>query len=136
MKKQTISSLSKKADKLVSEYIRKRDAILTTWWLDYIKCITCWQVKEYKLFDAWHFISRSNRSTRWQEQNINAQCKVCNCWGWWRQYEHGKAIDKKYWEWTADTLIKLWNQTQKVTIQFLENILEEYQEKLNNLKLN
>lgn len=128
----------KNADNIMSKYVRKRDAILTTWWEDYIRCISCWQVKEFKCFDAWHFQPRQHKATRWQEQNVNAQCKRCNNknWGWWEQYKHWLGIDKKYWKWTADTLVKLAKEIQKINTSYLAWIIEEYQEKLNNLKFN
>lgn len=132
----SISVLTIKADKIFSEYIRKRDALKTTWSLEKCVCITCWELKDYSQFDCWHFISRSSRSTRWEEKNCNAQCKVCNNWWSGRQYEHGKAIDRKYWEWTADLLVRLGNEPQKVTREFLQEIIRKYTDKLELLTTN
>lgn len=132
-KKVSISTLTIKADKVLSEYTRKRDCIKTSGTVEKGVCITCWETKNYEQFDAGHFITRASRSTRWQEQNVNTQCKACNWWGSGRQYEHGLAIDKKYWEGTADILVRLWHEPQKVTREFLEEIIREYTEKLYNL---
>lgn len=132
-KKVSISVLTIKADKILSEYTRKRDCIKTSGTIEKGVCITCWELKNYEQFDAGHFVTRASRSTRWQEQNVNAQCKACNWWWSGRQYEHGVAIDKKYWEGTADRLIRLWHIPQKITREFLEEIINEYTLKLNDL---
>jgi len=129
-KANSVSSLTKKADKLYSEYIRKRDAIWTTWTLDRIICITCWETKDYIQFDCGHFVTRANKSTRWDYLNSNAQCKVCNNWGSWRQYEHWKAIDKKYWEWTADKIMQKWRTIFKLNSIYLQEKIEDLINKL------
>lgn len=46
--------------------------------------------------DAGHFITRDNMATRWEEENVNAQCQKCNRFQSGKQYEHGLAIDKKF----------------------------------------
>lgn len=129
-KKISVSVLSKKLDKIFSEYIRKRDALETTWTLQKIRCITCWEIKDYYQFDCWHFITRASKSTRWEEKNCNAQCKVCNNWWWWRQYEHWKAIDLKYWNWTADLLVRLWHEPQKLSSERLQERIKYFEEKI------
>ena len=135
-KANSISVLGKKLDKVFSEYIRKRDAIATTGYLWEIVCITCNERKEYYQFDCWHFVSRANRSTRWEENNCNAQCKVCNNRWWGRQYEHWKAIDKKYWEWEADRLITKWQEVFKVTRGYLQDKIDDISDKLSSLDNN
>lgn len=132
-KKVSIIALSKVADKLASEYIRKRDCLATTWTLTHWICITCWERKEYSQFDCWHFITRANRNTRWDEKNMSLQCKVCNCWGWWRQYEHWIALDKKWWEWTAQSLLNKSKQIKKLTSFELLEIIDFYKKELLQL---
>ena len=46
--------------------------------------------------DAGHFVTRDNMGTRWEEENVNAQCPHCNRFKGGKQFEHGLAIDKKY----------------------------------------
>ena len=46
--------------------------------------------------DAGHFVTRENMGTRWEEENVNAQCPHCNRFKSGKQYEHGLAIDQKY----------------------------------------
>jgi hypothetical protein len=84
--------LINKLDESFSLYIRLRDS-------DHqgvCKCITCGDFKHYAQMDAGHFVTRDNMVTRWEEQNVNAQCPHCNRFKAGKQFEHGLAIDKKY----------------------------------------
>lgn len=66
--------LEKKADDLFSEFIRRRDA--NEW--GFVKCCTCPQLDHWKEMDCGHFMSRINKSTRWEELNCGPQCRICN----------------------------------------------------------
>lgn len=84
--------LINKLDTAFSEFIRLRDS-------DHqgvCKCITCGDFKHFTKMDAGHFVTRDNMITRWDEQNVNAQCPACNRFQGGKQFEHGLAIDKKY----------------------------------------
>jgi 5-methylcytosine-specific restriction endonuclease McrA len=84
--------LINKLDTSFSEFIRLRDS-------DHqgvCKCVTCGDFKHFTQMDAGHFITRDNMATRWEEENVNAQCQSCNRFKGGKQYEHGLAIDKKY----------------------------------------
>ena len=127
----SIKILTNKADIIFSRYIRTRDSLQTTLSHDKCVCITCLEVVDN--IQCWHFVSRASRSTRWEEKNANGQCPACNCWGWGRQYEHGLAIDLKYWSWIADILIKLWHEPEKMTREFLEGIIGKFTTKFAEL---
>lgn len=119
----------KKADRYFSEYIRKRDT-------DYRglgQCITCGQWKPYDKLDCGHFISRRFGATRYDEKNANAQCSKCNRFQNGNQYEHGKAIDKKYGEGTADELLQKSKMRCKRTQKDYEWIAREYNKKIDNM---
>jgi len=90
------SKLTDIADKLFSLYIRRRDKDLP--------CCTCWQFKED--MQCGHFVTRGEYSVRWDEKNADKQCWLCNSkfWGNGEVWKHGKYIDKKWGEWTADYL--------------------------------
>ena len=126
----SISVLTMKADKIFGEYIRTRDSLKTTGTKDKCVCITCgetvWNIQ------CGHFITRSAKSTRWEEKNAHWQCPKCNCWWAGRQYEHGKAIDRMYWEWTANLILRLSNEPEKLTAEFIKEIIRKYEEKLEN----
>lgn len=129
MRKSRNRSLAmKKADKYFSEYIRLRD----TGPGGFGYCITCNKKAHISELDAGHFIDRSKKATRYNENNVNAQCITCNRFQSGRQYEHGKAIDKKYGKGTADKLLKTSQQIIKAGQSFYEEKAEIYKKKLND----
>lgn len=84
--------LINKLDASFSEFVRLRDS-------DHqgvCRCITCNDFKHWTQMDAGHFVTRDNMATRWEEENVNAQCPHCNRFKGGKQFEHGLAIDKKY----------------------------------------
>jgi|SRR5690606_33029712 len=84
--------LIKKLDDVFSLFIRLRDSDKN----GVCKCITCGSFYHYTKMDAGHFVTRDNMATRWEDENVNAQCPACNRFKGGKQYEHGLAIDKKY----------------------------------------
>lgn len=114
----------KKADKYFSEYIRLRDS--DPYGIG--NCISCGKKHHISEMDAGHFIDRSHKATRYNEQNVNAQCRPCNRFQSGRQYEHGKAIDLKYGEGTADELLLQSKQITKTTQGFFEDQAERFRE--------
>lgn len=66
--------LEDRLDRVFSEYIRLRDTMPN----GYCQCISCGKIKPYKDFDAGHYFSRRHMATRWDEKNVNAECKACN----------------------------------------------------------
>lgn len=84
--------LIRKLDDIFSDFIRLRDCDDQ----GLCKCITCGEYKHWQECDAGHFISREHMGTRWEEENVNAQCQSCNRFKSGKQYEHGLAIDRKY----------------------------------------
>lgn len=60
-------------DKVFSLYIRQRDSKDGI-----IKCISCGKLVPWKESDCGHFINRKHMATRYDEQNCNAQCRLCN----------------------------------------------------------
>lgn len=91
-KKTDRQKLIVKLDDIFSEFIRLRDS-------DHqgiCKCITCGDFKHWRSMDAGHFVTRENMGTRWEEENVNAQCPHCNRFKAGKQFEHGLAIDQKF----------------------------------------
>jgi 5-methylcytosine-specific restriction endonuclease McrA len=84
--------LIRKLDESFSLYVRLRDSDDK----GICKCITCNTPHHYLMMDAGHFVTRDNMATRWEEENVNAQCQSCNRFKSGKQFEHGLAIDKKY----------------------------------------
>lgn len=112
----------KKLRELCSLYIRMRDTDKHWVW----KCITCNKTLRRSQWDAGHFISRVHNSTFVEPQNINFQCKYCNWPRAGMQYEHGKAIDRKYGEWTADKLVDMKNKATKFWMLRIKSEYDAY----------
>ena len=124
------SQAVKRLDSWFSKYIRLRDADSS----GYVRCITCGTRKYWKDVDAGHFQTRAKYSTRWDERNVNAQCKGCNMVNGGQQYVHGLAIDKKFGEGTADELVILSNQIVKLSTREILDLAEEYKNKFKELE--
>lgn len=88
------------ADKWFSIYIRLRDAGSD----GVCQCCTCYRSFSWRDMTCGHFQKRHHAGTRFNEQNCAAQCVSCNGYHDGEQYKHGRYIDKKYGEGTADKL--------------------------------
>jgi 5-methylcytosine-specific restriction endonuclease McrA len=86
-KTKSIQQLKKLADKVVSEYIRRRDKGV---------CFTCGNTKEWKYQQAGHFVSRVYGNLRYYEKNINCQCYVCNVMRHGNMDEYAIKLQRKY----------------------------------------
>lgn len=124
--KNPIPALRHKADQLFSKAIRYRDGELRgdIWWC---LCITCDTWKPMGIMHAGHFMSRRFPSTRWDEENVNAQCAGCNMFGGGEQYKYSLALDIKYGDGTAEKLALQAQEYFKVTRQFLEQVISDAQ---------
>ena len=133
MKKHDLNWWKKKADKPFSEFIRRRDSDPHT---GIGHCCTCGTPVHWKSADAGHFQQRYKMATRYHEQNVNLQCKQCNNKDWKQgeQYLHGKFIDKKYGEGTADKLVELTKKARQYKPYELEELISTYKQKLKDLE--
>lgn len=100
MKEKSLSILRKKADRLFSLFIRKRDSNEN----GIGKCITCGRVGHFKEMDCGHYIKRQHLSTRYDEKNCNMQCKRCNAFEQGMNEVYKKEIDKKWGQGISDLL--------------------------------
>ena len=113
--------LVKKLDKVFSIYIRTRLAKENQ-----VQCVTCGTRKHWKEVDAGHFVSRRHYSTRWNPQNVHAQCKSCNGFHGGQNYIMGKYIDKTYGEGYLQSSGTMSRQIKKFTDQDLKDLIEIY----------
>lgn len=70
-------------------------------------------------------MSRRYNSTRFHEQNVNAQCYRCNVLFYGEQYRYAQELDMKYGRGTAKKLQKLAKKPHKFTIEELQDIIKE-----------
>lgn len=77
-KKRTKSkaTLMRELDAVFSKFIRLRDS--KPFGFKYCKCISCGQVKPFEQIDAGHYYSRRLMNVRFDEDNVNAECRACN----------------------------------------------------------
>lgn len=124
-KKKTLKQLKALADKHFSLAIRLRDT--TDGWGD---CITCGNRLNVKQLHAGHFQSRRHSSTRYDEENVNAQCAGCNTFRAGEQYKYGLALDDKYGRGTAKKLAKKAQEYHKFTDDELLEIIHDSKEQI------
>ena len=128
-----LKKLKKDLDKIFSLYIRLRDCGYSEGGNDYpefAKCITCNNVRHWKKADAGHYIKRQHLATRWDEKNVNLQCKHCNYAEQGANEIYKVKIDEKWGEGTAEMLeIKKHNKV-KMTKFWYEHLIKEYKHKL------
>ena len=128
-RKSSRKNIIKRLDRIFSLYIRLRDAdkkgICT--------CITCKKKYHYTELDAGHFLSRRHFSVRYDEQNVFSQCRYCNRYNAGQQFIYSIELEKKQ-KGLSKKLLKKSKQTQKFTINDLEEMINLYQEKVESLK--
>ena len=129
MKAKSVAQLKKLADKYFSQMIRYRDGERRTdgWWSE---CITCSEWKPLKQMQAGHFVSRKVNSLRFDETNVNSQCPSCNVFKYGEQYLYSKALDMKYGDGIAESLMNRRFETHKFTITELEEIIQDAKEQI------
>lgn len=125
LKQESISSLTKKLDKVFSMFIRTRDSKdgLAT-------CFTCNKVLPIKDITNGHFISRKRMPTRWDERNCAAQCFLpCNA----KFAGNGEAakfainLMNKYGDSIIRELHTLSETPYKADREHLKNLIKQYQ---------
>jgi len=127
--KKTRSKVVKELDRVFSLYIRQRDANLD----GFVECFTCGRSNHWKKMDAGHFQSRGKYSTRWCEKNVMPQDKRCNIFNQGEQFKFGKRLDEVYGDGTAEEIILKSNQTVKFSTSELEEMIENYKQKLKEI---
>lgn len=125
-RKPSRKTLITKADKVFSEYIRRRytnDNGIT-------ECYTCGKKDHWKELQCGHFMSRKHYSTRWNETNCQVQCAGCNVFRYGEQYKFGRNLDIEFGNGTADELHQLSRQIIKYDNQDLIEMIKHYEKKL------
>jgi len=115
VKKKSKKSLRKKAWKVFSEWIRKRDDGI---------CFTCGTRKPWKQQQAGHFIHKD--CLDFNERNIHCQCVRCNHFKSGELGIYANNLIKKYGPYVVDDLVFEGNQIHKFNIKELEKIVKKY----------
>ena len=128
-KKPSRKTLVNKADKVFSEYIRRRYADDN----GVTECFTCGKKDHWKKLQCGHFQSRKHYATRWNEDNCQVQCAGCNVFRYGEQYTFGRNLDINIREGLAEELNILSNKIVKYDNHDLMSLIEYYQNKLADL---
>jgi hypothetical protein len=128
-KKKTLKYWKTKIDKPFHEYIRRRDADDDS---GYCQCISCDKPIHFTESDAGHLVSRGKMATRWDERNVNAQCRKCNRFEYGRQLEYSLNIGIEL----AEQLLQDSRAIFKLMEHEYQEIFESYIDKLENIKKN
>lgn len=97
-------------------------------------CYTCGKSALWKEGDAGHFQSRGAYSTRWNEKNVQFQCKRCNIFRNGEQYLYAVNLDKEFGTGTAQSLLRSSKELRKFNVGELRIMIEEYNKKVEALR--
>jgi hypothetical protein len=122
MKKHTRKTLVKNLDTIFSTYIRRKDAID-----DIATCVTCGKKDHYKNLQCGHFMSRSNYSTRWDENNVGVQCYGCNISRSGEQFKFSLYLGNKL----SEEMHLKSKQTVKFADEDIIDLIKYYTEKVS-----
>lgn len=117
-------------DKIFSEYIRLRDSDQ----YGMIRCISCGKRIKWKQADAGHYIYRSHMALRFDEKNVNAQCRECNRFkaGNLEKYKRGLII--KHGRFIIDYLENKKHEIRQFSDFEIEILILHYRKKIKILK--
>jgi hypothetical protein len=123
-KKISRKNLIKKLDTIFSEYIRRKYADKR----GIVKCYTCDKKAYWKGegMQNGHFISRSSRILRWNEQNCRPQCYACNCMRYGQNYIFAMNLNAEYGYDIAAELLQKSRKIIKQTDNELEDLIKRY----------
>ena len=115
MKKQTVSTMKKKAWAVFSKWIRNRDGN---------RCFTCGKVGEGSGMHAGHYIPRSLSSYLYfDERNVHAQCFRCNIHLFGNADEYASRLGEK----AVHDLRRDKGKYKQWTVEELQQIIDSYE---------
>lgn len=120
----------KKLDRIFSEFIRLRDTMPN----GMFRCISCGKIKPYSQADCGHYHSRTHMSTRFDEDNANAECRSCNRFCADHLVGYRKNLIAKIGEHRYNVLEWRAHQTKKWSDFELKELIKHYQAKIKDLK--
>lgn len=130
--KPSVTALTRKLDKVFSEFIRLRDS--KPYGHKFFRCISCGQIKAYEQMDAGHFVSRIHKATRWDEENVNGECRACNRMSADHIIWYQRNLEQKIGRDRVDMLIARGRQTKKWSAWELEMLIEYYKKEVAKYK--
>ena len=89
-------------------------------------CVTCGKQYHWKNIQAGQFMSRKHYSTRWDENNVFAQCVGCNMFKQGEQYKYSIFLGSEL----ANELYLKSKEVVKFSSYDIEQMIEHYNTKL------
>lgn len=129
-KKDSLSALVSKLDAVFSQYIRLRDASPDGTFV----CISCGKRKSLRDAQCGHYFSRSNMSTRFDEDNCHAECVSCNCFDQKHLKGYYKSLIMKIGQERFLALEEKAKQMKKWSHYELEELIAYYKEEVRRIR--
>lgn len=92
----------RRADRAFSLYIRTRDA--QAYCGTQFQCISCGRILPIEQCDAGHYVNRQHQSLRYNELNVNGQCRHCNRFDEGNMQGYRQGLVEKHGELTVKQL--------------------------------
>lgn len=124
--------LEKKADALLSEYVRRQNANAQ----GLIHCYTCCGIGLWKDHDAGHYHKRHIRQLRYDLRNVKPQCTRCNRYLDGNQSSFALNLTRQYGPYILEELEVIRNQPPMSSMQLrdlYETTIEKYTKLLKEL---
>ena len=116
-----MSTLTKSLDAIFSRWIRARESSNGM-----NRCVSCGRLLPLTDLQCGHYVSRANRSTRWDEMNCWPQCPACNIFKGGNYPEYTKYLLERFGEKFVTDLVKKGREIKKFTRMDLENLINKY----------
>jgi len=116
-------------DRVFQYYIRLRDVMPG----GYGRCISCGKIRPFNHLQAGHFYSRRHMSTRWNEDNVHAECEGCNCFDGDHLLSYQQNLAKKIGMERMQYLAVAHNQTRNWHPFEIQTMVKHYGEEVIRL---
>lgn len=124
-------TMRKKAEAVFHQFIRLRDCLCYTPFMDWARCYTCLKDFKYHQLEAGHF---KHNKLDFDERNLHAQCAGCNKWGHGKLDEYATHLVKDYGPKILEELNQaVINEPKKRTLEDYEKIFNLYTQKVKEL---
>lgn len=131
-KKSDVRRLTEKLDTIFSQYIRLRDS--KPYGYKFFRCISCGRVLPIEKADNGHFFSRRHMSTRFDEDNCNAECSYDNRFNSEHLVGYEKNLKVKLGKQRFLLLEVKAHQTKQWSAWELEQLCNYYKKKIQEMK--
>lgn len=126
--------LKAKVWKKFSEYIRKKECIETTGFIDRGRCVTCGNEFDYKQLQAGHFVDGRSNAVLFVEDIVHIQCYRCNCLLHGNKDAYTLYMLDRYGKKKVERFLMMKHIKKSLTEFELCALLEEYKKKIKELE--